>query len=429
MNGIDDLRGTLERHADSLVDERLHDRGTDVHLRVRAARQRRRGVVAGVAAAALAVVGVVTLLLDGDSAPPEPTNEVVGVPAPDELTALGYRYTFTTSVEGEDGRAVVKLEGSPKPRLVTWATSGDDQRARVQVDADPPLAYDVPDFGDWVEVPAGVTATVTVQTNAGNSGLAIYTRTSDRPAGITKDGVTFRETVEGEPVLGATIGDPGEADVTVDPSRYAPSLDLRTFCGGGPENTYVHLAVGDDEVSSGEGCDAVVQNDPTSFDAAIVPLRPGEDDSVRLYVTRGPNGPLVDDPDLRIGLGVYAAEAPPSATTSAFPTYVEEGGHLWELSDRVGSAPGEQRLEARAPDTGSPVLVVVSVEAADVQVRADFDGTELYLQTATGARGVVFQEVVSPGGRVVLSLDAIQGDPGTMGPGDSFQLGFYERAD
>ena len=79
------------------------------------------------------------------------------MPAPDELTALGYRYTFTTSVEGEDGRAVVKLEGSPKPRLVTWATSTDDQRAAVQVDIDPPLAYDVPDFGDWVEIPAGVT--------------------------------------------------------------------------------------------------------------------------------------------------------------------------------------------------------------------------------------------------------------------------------
>ena len=170
MNGINDLRDTLERHADSVVDDRAHERHTDVHRRVRSARRRRRDVVAGVAAAALAVVGVVTLLPDGDGAPPEPTHEVVGAPAPDELTALGYRYAFTTSVDGEDGRAVVKLEGSPKPRLVTWATSTDDQRARVQVDVEPPLAYDVPDFGDWVEIPAGVSAKVMVNTDGREPG-------------------------------------------------------------------------------------------------------------------------------------------------------------------------------------------------------------------------------------------------------------------
>ena len=94
-----------------------------------------------------------------------------------------------------------------------------------------------------------------------------------------------------------------------------------------PTNTYVHVALGDGEVTSGEGCDAVVQNDPASYDATVVALHPGDDDTVRLYVTRGPNGPLDGDPDLRIGLGVYAAEEPPSTKTSTFPTYVEEGGH------------------------------------------------------------------------------------------------------
>jgi hypothetical protein len=429
MNGLDDLRDTLERHADSVVDDRALDRHTDVHLRVQAVRRRRRGVAAGLAAAVLAVAGVVTLLPDGGDERPEPAHEVVGVPAPDELTALGYRYTFTTSQEGVDGRAVVKLEGSPKPRLVTWATSTDDQQARVQVDVEPPLAYDVSDFGDWVEIPAGVSTKVTIQTEEGNPGLAVYTRTSDQPAGITKDGVTFRETVEGRPVLGATIGDPGEADVTVDPSRYAPALDLRFFCSGGPDDTYVHLALGDNELTSGEGCDAIVQNDPASFDATVVPLRQGEDDSVRMYVTRGPNGPPVDDPELRIGLGVYAAEDRPSTRTSTFPTYVEEGGHLWELSDRVGSVPGAESLEARVPDTGSPVLARISLDAVGVQVVAVLDGHETYYQNSTGTRGVTFQQIVSPGSRVALRLAAIVGDPGTMGPGDSFKLGFYERAD
>ena len=172
-----------------------------------------------------------------------------------------------------------------------------------------------------------------------------------------------------------------------------------------------------------------MQNDAASFDATVAPLRQGADDSVRLYVTRGPNGPPVDDPDLRIGLGVYAAEEKPSARTSTFPTYVEERGHLWELSDRVGSLPGAESLDARVPDTGSPVLARISLDAADVQVVATLDGHETYYQNATGTRGVTFQEIVSPGSRVALRLAAIEGDPGTMGPGDSFQLGFYERAD
>ena len=130
-----------------------------------------------------------------------------------------------------------------------------------------------------------------------------------------------------------------------------------------------------------------------------------------------------------IGLGVYAAEARPSTTTSTFPTYVEERGHLWELSDRVGSAPGVEELEARAPDHGSPVLVVVSLDAVGVQVLADFDGDEQAFQNATGTRGVAFRQVVSPGAPVGLRLFAREGDPGTIGPGDTFQLGFYERAD
>jgi len=39
--------------------------------------------------------------------------------------------------------------------------------------------------------------------------------------------------------------------------------------------------------------------DPASFDATVVPLHSKEDDSVRLYATRGPDGPPVDDPGFR----------------------------------------------------------------------------------------------------------------------------------
>ena len=95
----------------------------------------------------------------------------------------------------------------------------------------------------------------------------------------------------------------------------------------------------------------------------------------------------------------------------------------------MGSVPGEESLDALVPDTGSPVLVRISLDAVDVQVLADLGGRETYYQNSTGTRGASFQEILPPGSRVALRLAAVDGDPGTMGRGDSFQLGFYERAD
>lgn len=430
MNGIDDLRGTLERHAEDLIDHGVHDRATDVHRRVRTVRRRRRAALAGVAAALVAVAGGVALLPDrGDG--PDPAAVVVGVPAPAELTALGYRYTFTEAVEGREGRAVVKLPASLEPRLVTWATSASDQEVRVRVDSESTLSYDVPDFGDWVEIPAGVSQKVTVRAESGEPGLAVYTLSSERPDGVTKDGVTFRDQVAGAPLLGATIGDPGAASVTVDPGRGAPALDLRYFCAGGPENAYVHVALGEGELSSGEGCDDVVPADPTSYDAVVVPARPGAATDARLYVTRGPNGPLIEAPDLRIGLGVYAADEAPGTEEATFPSLVEEGRHLWRLTERHATAPGETRVEARVMDAGTPVLVMVGVNAENVSVLADFGHTEAgSYGTGTDVRGATFRELASPGTLVSARLGSIAGeDPGTMAPGDALVLAFYERAD
>ena len=58
MSSIDDLRSTLERHADGLADHDLHVRPVAVRERVRAVRRRRRSALA---VAAVAVVGVATL--------------------------------------------------------------------------------------------------------------------------------------------------------------------------------------------------------------------------------------------------------------------------------------------------------------------------------------------------------------------------------
>ena len=62
---------------------------------------------------------------------------------------------------------------------------------------------------------------------------------------------------------------------------------------------------------------------------------------VRMWVTHGKKGDVVEDPDLRIAVGAYAPA--PSVTRLAgwpVPATTEYGGHLWRLVDTKAGAPG-----------------------------------------------------------------------------------------
>ncbi len=95
MNSLDDLRATLDRHADDVSDLAGPGvaRTAAVHLRVQVVRRRRRVVAAGGVAAVVAVVGGVALLPEGArQATPDPAGTVVGLTPPAQLTALGFSY-------------------------------------------------------------------------------------------------------------------------------------------------------------------------------------------------------------------------------------------------------------------------------------------------------------------------------------------------
>jgi hypothetical protein len=300
----------------------------------------------------------------------------------------------------------------------------------VRVDSGTTRSYGGPDFGDWVLVPAGVAQRTTVRSAAGQPGLAVYSLTDDRPDGVTRDGVTFRDQVAGMQLLGASIGDPGDAEVTVDPSRFSPGLDLRYFCAEGPADAYLHVDIVGGGVVQGSGCDAALPTDPAADGDTVVRMRRGEDTRLRLYITHGPDGPLVQDPALRIGLGAYAAEPSSRSDVAEFPPLVEQGGHLYRLVERHATEGGAQLIEARAMDGASPVLVIVGVNAENVSVYAEFGSETIVNENDTGTRGGTFSGVASPGDLVSARLQSFGGgDPGTLGPGDSLELAFYERAD
>ncbi len=442
MTSLDDLRATLQGHASDVADTDVAVRAASVHTRVGVVRRRRRAAV-GAAAAVLVVAGGVALLPGGDeTVAPEPSTDdvVVGVDVPPTMDSLGFTYELAQSIEGSLGRVKVALPASSEPRLVSWATAGDDQDVTVEAPTLPgPTAYDVPDFGDFTYVPAGSRAAVQVVADRGEPGLglAVYTLTDERPPGITKDGVTFREDVAGLTLLGAAIGDLGQAEVSYEATATSRGIELPYFCSSEAPNAYLHIAIGgEDDQVFGRVCHDAVPVDPASLGGSGFTSTPGEDVGIRFYVTEGRNGRALDDPSLRIGIGTYAVANDEEATgmEGYFPVLREEGGHTWRLVERstVGD-PGDARISATAPSDRGAMLAVLGLDQrGSGSSMVDWDGNS----GSTVLGGTSSQstwDTVAAGGTVTLDFTrgagGRSGDDDVLADGSRVDIAFYERVD
>ena len=417
MNDLEQLRSTLDRHAEAVSGGEAHVRIAAVRHRVRSVRNRRRAAAAGGAVAVLAVVGGVAALPDGDPAA-DPASKIVGVQAPAEMTSLGFTYELADGIEGTDGTAVLKLRASDEPRLVSWATSGDDDAVRVSSPVlGAPVRFTDADFTNWTVVPEGYDATVRAVAEEGEPGLAVYSLADDqRPSGITKDGVTFRDEVPGGRLIDAQIGEPGQSEVSVSGVSTGQGVTYAYYCTGGPKDAYLHVS---GVVGSG-GCDDTLPTDAAAAGGVSFALEAGEAFDNRLYVTAGEKGPRVDDPDLRIGLGVYALDRY-EGTNDYLPRTREIVGHVWERVEVQRGETGSDSLGATAPRGRGAVLAVAAMGSRAGSVSVDFgDSPTGYFSQYGGST----QEVVDAGETVTMASDrGGRADPST------FRVGFYVRAD
>ena len=425
MTGIDELRSTLDAHATDLPQVDVATRAASVHHRVAVVRRRRRAAVVGGAAAVLAVAAGVSLLPGGDSGPQPADRRVAGEPAPAELDSLGYTYAFDNAVEGTDGKARLDLAAVDGARLVTWATSGDDQRVRVRALDGQPLAYDVGDFGDYVLVPPGEPATVVVDRvdpAGGEVGLAVYAVTDDVPPGVTDDGITYRRTVADRTLVDAVIGRPGQAEIELEVAAPGGLLGYADLCVGAPRGAWLDLDLGR-EGGFETSCTGASTFDPGQ---AMTTTRatPGEG-TIRLRLTQGPDGPLVDDPGVRLGIGLY--QVPPGGERAAgqrAPLVVEEAGHRWELSRVVESRPGETTLRTSADQGTAPQLAHLLMVGRTGLVVPKVDGVE---QTTFSSRvgGVSSGGIglVSPGAEIRVGLQREVGNDAQVA------IALYDLAD
>lgn len=428
MSTLDDLRRTLDRHAGDLADRPGTDavgRSAAVHGRVRAVRRRRRGALA--VAAAVVAGTVVTGVLGGGGAPEPagPDRRLGEVTAPATIESLGWTYEFLDGASGPSS-ATLRLEPTDRPLLVSWATESETARLQLLLGGSTRRAWSSTGdpFDDFTVVPAGQSARITVRGQ--DAALALYGLGDAAPEGHTHAGVTFREQTAEAIHLASTIGTPGAAEVELALPRPEGPLRLSYFCAGAASG-YQHLSVNGERVMFGRGCDE------STFDPAgqgALTLGPGGStdlaDPVRLrmWVTDGRRGPLVEDPAVQLGLGAYS-EREPGARLLGYrvPAVRELDGHRWQLVRTERTPPGVHSISAETSRGVPTIAQMYWRRAGDAPVRGVVDGR---------ATGSLF--VSGSGGTTVDDWFVNDGSPvgaRVRGPAPRVELALavYERID
>lgn len=427
MNDLTDLRRTLDDRAATAAGAGIGERQRSVHHRIGVARRRRRAGAAGLTAAVVATVAGVALLPDDGASGPGPAGpSVYGIDLPAQLDSLGYRYDYAEHVSGQDGRARLRLPAADEPRLVTWGTSGDDDVVRLSASRDSgDTVRSASDFTDWIVVDAGQPLDVTARTSDGQPALAVYELTDERPAGVTGAGLTFRQEIADGTLLAARIGEAGEADLTVDATATGPGTLVVALCTGtSDEDLTVHtetVGAGGD-TTSGASCGEPFPLDGLASSSSAFASRPGEDVTTRFWLTRGLDGPVVDDTAVRLAVAVYSLDHDPLA---GVPTLLESEGHTWRL------APGSQvdgdgsrtvSIEVPAGDDTALVWADVTTRGRSSSIRSEF-GEETTVHEFPKGGGTTITELVNPGEPATVTVT--EGDPADL----DITMQRYVRAD
>lgn len=432
MNDLRELRETLRERAD-LHDTASATRAAAVHDRVRGVRRRRRGVVGGVAAAAVAVVAI-GLNLPGSADRTEPAD---GLDAPETITSLGYTYELESTTTREH-KVSVEVPKSDQPTLVAWGTeAGADDPVRVDANGGAPFTSADDAFHDFYLVHPGERAKILITKAEGEVSVATYSLVDAAPAGVTRDGSTFRNDVGVWDLAAAEIGDRGDHELTFDLTIPDSGLvRVADLCVGLPRGYWVSLAVDGKafEFSDHVSCDDS-GFDPAGGSWSITRTsalgKPGATVPVRMWVSRTMEGDEPVDPadlsDLRLGASFYALDPDHRDTSMNEPeALVESRGHTWRQVYRFGGSGTSPMTQRLAGDKAH--LVMVNYRTTRLTTyRISADGRELDSRRYSGGRPAQggFGEIMVPPGAKQLTVEVTDG--GTQRTQTT--VGVYERVD
>jgi hypothetical protein len=451
---IDELRDALHEHGEISYDEGLSARADAVRGRVRAVRRRRAGVVAACAIGAVVAVPAINAL---ETDMPEPAGrDLAGRTAPETFVSTGFTYEFDRGVEGSASEPLrLDLPNSDEPRLVSWTVNAGnaegrlvDRRYREEYESHPvaggrgfeTFEYVAP--GDR----ASYQLTSTGDGEDGEMAMAVYTLSDEAPEGVTAQGVTFRDDVDGAELLGAAIGEPGESSVSFDVVLPEGDLRLSDLCSA-PEKYMLHVRIEGQRGWNGSSCAGEAERDAGASSWFSVELagrkksdgsrfRVGETLEVTASIHREGGGGPVEVPGAIVGLGAYAGDPgePIGVTGSTVDRRLERDGHTWSLAD----------LDVSSPGSDSHVVLVGPVETRtyvdfgaandppgrngrDLRYSPRVDGDRLYraYQGRSGSSGPATDIQLNKGESIEIDLRAISGVDEYL----SFYVASYALAD
>jgi hypothetical protein len=386
------LHDVLEQHSSDIHDLPIAERLASIHGRVRVVRRRRRAGVAGAAAAVIAAVGVAVWLPSPARLDPAAHRDLAGHAAPETMESLGYTYAFAQGIEG-DGKVTLELPPSDEPRLVSWASSENRGQLVLPSDIDDngpdtvPMGTKTGGFDRYEWVYPGAEGTITAQ-GPGEVAIAVYTRTDAAPAGVTKDGVTFRDDLDGNRLINAAIGDAGQGELVLQVPVPERELRLHHFCYGVPVGYQMNVSI-NGELNMFGACDDPRPSDGGAESSGFrqVPdghggtAAPGTSITVRMWLTEGdgednhPSQEAVDAPGVHLGIGLYeAAPARNTVGSWSLPEELEYAGHHWRYAEVSRTMPGGGSLRVSVSDGSVPQLVVALGDGLDQTVQFLLDG-------------------------------------------------------
>ena len=394
MNTLDDLRSTLESHADGLDDTERYARPVAVHARIRAVRRRRAGLAAAAAAVVLlAGVATVDSLRTPDTVQPA-DHVVVGVDVPATIDVLDFPYALRDLHELDDAFRVQPSDGE---QAVALAASGlgsgsatlyadGEAVARLRGDQQVAAPYPIGDGGTGLEVRFSGTGP------GARAGVAVYAATGEMPDGVSDGTSVFRDTVAGNRLITAAFAAPGTTSVTVQASGPLDQLQIASRCSDATEGIWFNLSVdGDGPVQWGQCSDGGVDNTPS---ATLGSRDPGRH-TFTAYATRGENGPRV--PVDELGVGLYATEpATPVGNASAAAT-VESAGRTWRLTETLDAT----QTVVDTADGDRLVGFAASAGRAWITWRGDLDDGR---SSEVGGGGTIYGPVLLAGDRYQVTL-------------------------
>jgi hypothetical protein len=200
-------------------------------------------------------------------------------------------------------------------------------------------------------------------------------------------------------------------------TRWAP------LCQGAPKGTWLHVDLGDriGRFSSGPSCDDP-SFDPGAWGGSSGPHgRAGKTLTATVYLTDGMKGPRVDSDDVRLGLGVYAAEqSTETVVGESVPELLEHDGHLWRFDGSMSEPPATTSSAYRNTSEATELVWVTSSGTMRSGYRVDFGDEDGNLRIQGGGGT---WDTVLPGDHVRISAT------GADRTGLRIGYAWYTRAD